>query len=219
MKRTLIGALCFCLLCLCLTGCEEKKQEKNQEKESTNLSQNEKINLNDNVYYYEDIQLTDQACGGFGFPLNSESILEERWFSSYNGLKYVDKMELFMHDDIIYDEEKEQEAKKEWDNLKKPSRGVTEFTLGYDNHEFYFGYWYINLVKDEEGTKFSEGDSYYELSQNLNKEINSFREKAYTIIKEKNGYRLQGTCGGPANEIRLLEETICDKYQLSCDRW
>lgn len=224
MKKKLIGiALCF-ILSLVLTGCNEKKQveSSNDNKgkvESTTNENAEKINLNDNIYYYTDVEITDKNCGGFGFPTNAESILDERWFSSYNNLKYVDRMELYMHNDILYDEEKENEAKKEWDKLKKPSRGVAEFKSGYDKHELYFGYWYINLVKDEEGTEFSKGDAYYELSEKINNELTSFKEKAYSIITDRGGYRLNGTCGGPSIEILLLDEEVCDKYNLNCGRW
>lgn len=214
MKRILIVLLC-CFLSFYLTGCEEAKEE--EEKAST--TQEEKINLNDNLYYYTNIELTNKDCGGFGFPTNAESILDENWFSSYEGLKYVDKIELFSHDDIVYDEEKENAAKEEWDKLRQPERGVAEFSLGYDKHEFYFGYWYIHLVKDEEGNEFSEEDQYYELANTLSQEIESFKESAYSIIKEKEGYRFRGTCGGPAYEISLLDEATCDKYNLNCARW
>lgn len=217
MKKKLMSILLCILLCLFLTSCGDSNQT-GSEKES-DLSQDKIINLNDNVYYYTDIQLTDKDCGGFGFPTNVESIIDEKWISSYDNLKSVDKIELLSHDDIIYDEEKEKATEKEWNKLEKPKRGVANYSIGYDNHEFYFGYWYISLLKDEEGTAFSQEDEYYELSKNIDSEINSFKEKAYSIIKEKDGYRFQGTCGGPATEILLLDETVCDKYNLSCDRW
>lgn len=218
MKKGVLSILLCCLLVLSLTGCGEKKNDEtivDQPKQS----QDEKINLNDNIYYYEDVQLTSKTCGGFGFPTNVESVIDERWISSSENLKSVDKMELYSHSDIIYDEAKESVAKKEWDKLEKPSMGVKDFTKGYDNHEFYFGYWYINLIKDEEGTEFNKEDKYYELSQKIDSERKSFNEKAYSIINENGGYRFQGTCGGPMSEAILLDEDACNKYNLPCDRW
>lgn len=220
MKKKLMKIFICFSLALCLTGCGEQKQDENKKnKVESNNSQGEKINLNDNIYYYTDVELTKKDCGGFGFPKNAEDVLDASWFSSYDNLKYVDKMELLMHDNILYDEEKEVSAKKEWDKLKQPSRGIAEFSSGYDEHEFYFGYWYINLVKDEEGTEFGEKDKYYDLEQKLKQERDSFKEKAYSIIKDRGGYRLNGTCGGPSYEMLLLDSKACDKYNLNCDRW
>lgn len=216
-KRLLSIFICF-LIALFLVGCKDAKKEESKT-ELPEQSQEEKINLNDNVYYYEDIQLTNKDCGGFGFPSNVESVIDKNWISLTGNLKSVDRIELFSHDNIIYDEAKENEAKKEWDKLEKPSRGVKDFIKGYDNHEFYFGYWYINLIKDEEGNELSKGDKYYELSQKIHSELDLFNEKAYSIIKEKDGYRFNGTCGGPALEAILLDEAACDKYNLICDRW
>lgn len=217
MKKR-ISILFCCLLSLCITGCgkEEIQEEEKVEKETTEV---EKINLNDNVYYYSDIQLTDKDCGGFGFPTNAEEKIEESWFSTYVGLKSVDRIELYMHEDIEYDSETEKKVKEEWDKLEKPSRGVTDFSIGYTTHEFYFGYWYITLVKDSDGTEFSQGDKYYEINQSIHEEIETFKNKAYTLIKENGGSRLNGTCGGPAYDVELLDESACDKYNLTCDRW
>lgn len=208
MKKILIFVL---VLSICLVpGCEKENKEKSSNSDL-------KINLNDNIYYYEDLEITGKNCGGYGFPSNAEDVLDKRWIATYFNMKSVDKMELFMHDNILFDEEKE--TKKEWDKLEKPARGVKDFDKGYTNHEFYIGYWYIGLVKDEEGTEFLANDNYYELSQNLKKEVEAFNERTRNIIEKRNGYRLNGTCGGPALQMNLLDEEVCNIYNLNCDRW
>lgn len=212
MRKGLVIVILCCLFSLCLTGCEKDKEE-------TDIKEDEKINLNDNIYYTIGMQLTNKDCGGFGFPINAEDILDERWFSSYENLKYVDKIELLSHNDIIYDKEKEKISKEKWDNLKVPERGIAELSLGYSEHELYLGYWYINLLKDEEGSEFIQGDNYYELAKTIEQEVNNLKDSAYSIIKENEGYRFQGTCGGPAYEILLLDEAACNKYNLECARW
>lgn len=214
MKKFLLCSL----LLIVLTGCNQKETVKEKE-DNPEVEKSITINLNDNVYYYADIELSDKDCGGFGFPSNVEKVLDDSWYSLDGDMKVVDKMELFMHDNITFDQSKEDKAKKEWDKLKKPERGVSEFSLGYYNHVFYFGYWYINLAKDEDGNEFDQKDNYYELAQTLKKERTEFNNKAYSIIKENDGYRLQGTCGGPAYEMTLLDEEACNKYNLNCERW
>lgn len=216
MKKIITVFICISIV-FCLTGCKESKKEETKE-DLSKQNQEEKINLNDNIYYYVDYKLTGNTCGGFGFPTNVENVIDKEWISTYENLKSVDKMELFMHTDIVFDEEKENTAKKEWDKLEKP-RGVKEFIKGFENHTFYFEYWYINLVKDEDLRNFSEGDKYYEWSQKISSEIESFNKKAYSIISEKGGYHYQGTCGSPLYVPQLLDEEACEMYNLPCDRW
>lgn len=216
MKKIIMAFLCM-NIAFYLTGCEETKQKDTQE-DSSKQNQEEKINLNDNIYYYVDYKLTGNVCGGFGFPTNVDSIIDKKWISTYENLKSVDKMELFMHTDIVFDEEKENAAKKEWDKLEQP-RGVKDFIKGYENHTFYFEYWYINLIKDEDFKEFSEGDKYYDWANKISSEIESFNKKAYSIISEKDGYHYQGTCGAPLYVPELLDEKACEMYNLPCDRW
>lgn len=208
----------LCCLFLSLTGCEETKKEEAKE-EAPKQTQEEKINLNDNIYYYTDYKLTGNTCGGFGFPTNVENVIDKQWISNDGNLKSVDKMELFMHNDIVFDEEKENASKKEWDKLKQPTMGIKDFIKGYENHTFYFEYWYIILIKDENFSDFSEGDKNYEWSQRINSEIESFNKKTYSIISEKDGYNYQGTCGSPLYVPQLLDEKACETYHLPCDRW
>lgn len=217
MKKSLLSILLCCLLVLSLTGCGKVKKEEKKD-ESPKQSEEEKINLNDNIYYYDNYKLTGNVCGGFGFPTNVESIIDKQWISTYENLKSVDKMELFAHDDIIFDEEKEKNAKKEWDKLEQP-RGTRKFIKGFENHTFYFEYWYLNLVKDENLREFNEGDKNYEWAQKINSEIETFNQKAYSIISKNGGYNYQGTCGEPMYAPQLLDEKTCEEYNLPCDRW
>ena len=197
--------LVMILSILCLTGCENKKDVT--------------INLNDNVYYYTDVELTDNNCGGFAFIESGLDSIDEEFIMKYDGLDAVDKIALNESKDIVYDSKKEEEVKKLWDKLEAPSHGVSDFNVSYTDHEFNFSYWYINLVKDNEGNFFKSGDKYYDLAVSLGQEIADFKSEALNIISNNGGYRLLGTCGGPAYEIKLLDEETCNKYNLKCDRW
>lgn len=214
MKKIVVLFICISTI-FCLTGCEEDKKD---QEEQTKPNPEEKINLNDNIYYYTDYKLTGNVCGGFGFPTNVDNIIDKQWISTYENLKSVDKMELFMHSDIEFDSEKENIAKNDWDKLEQPI-GVKDFIKGFENHTFFFEYWYINLIKDEDLEEFSENDKNYKWAQKINSEIESFNKKAYSIISDNDGYHYQGTCGSPLYIPLLLDEEACETYNLPCDRW
>ena len=209
MKKILMLFICMSFIIL-LSGCVKEK-EKIEDKKPV-------INLNDKIYYIAEYELNGKDCGGYAFPANVNDIINARWISSYNGMKEVDKIELFSHSDIEYDKELEAIAKEEWNTLKEPSRGVSQFELGYADHQFYLGYTYIKLVKDVEGNKFKENDKYYDIAQEIQEEIFAFKTKARTIISSRDGYHLKGTCG-KATEVKILDEKVCDEYKLDCGRW
>ena len=184
---------------LFLPGCENKE---------------EMINLNDNIYYYTDVELTDNDCEGFAFI---ES--DEEFITKYDSFNAVDKIALKESKDIVYDSKKEEEVKKLWDNLKAPSRGVSDVNISYTDHEFNFSYWYITLVKDSNGNFFKSEDKYYKIAVNIGEDIADFKSEILNIISNNDGYRLLGTCGSPAYEIKLLDEDTCNRFNLSCGRW
>lgn len=202
--------LCGLLVCL-VSGCGKKSQEDQIEQQ--------KINLNDNIYYVVDVELNSRECGGYAYPVDAEEIIASRWFTSYSGMKEVDKNELFSHSDVNYDNEKERISLEEWTTLTAPTSGVKDFESGYIEHHFYFSYWYINLLKDAAGNKFKEGDKYYQLATDIESEVFSFKTQARSIIVSRDGYHLKGTCKSPAYDILLLDEKVCDEYNLNCDRW
>ena len=202
MKKYLIIIISL----LFLTGCENKKEE-------------EKINLNVNVYYYTDVELTDNTCGGFAFIESGLDSIDEEFITKYDSFNAVDKIALNESNDIVYDSKKEEEVKKLWDNLKAPSRGVSDVNISYTDHEFNFSYWYITLVKDSSGNFFKPEDKYYKIAVNIGEEVANFKSEALNIISNNGGYRLLGTCGGPSYEIKLLDEDTCNKFNLNCGRW
>ena len=99
---------------LFLPGCENKE---------------EMINLNDNIYYYTDVELTDNDCGGFAFIESGLDSIDEEFITKYDSFNAVDKIALKESKDIVYDSKKEEEVKKLWDNLKAPSRGVSDVNI------------------------------------------------------------------------------------------
>lgn len=210
MGKSLVKIFLCGLLFMLVVGCG-KNEEQQEEKPS--------INLNDNIYYAIDKEIEGRACGGFAYPVNAEEVIAERWFSSYSGMKEVDKNELFSHSEIDYDTEMESISLEEWNLLSAPQRGIKDFESGFIEHQFYYSYSFIKLLKDASGSEFKTDDAYYKVATELNNEVYSFKTQIRSIIVSRNGYHLKGTCNSNAYDVLLLDENVCDEYNLDCGRW
>lgn len=210
MGKSFVKVFLCGLLFIMIVGCG-KIEEQEEEKPS--------INLNDDIYYAIIKENEGMACGGFAYPVNAEEVIAERWFSSYSGMKEVDKNELFSHSEIDYDMEMESISLEEWNLLSAPERGVKDFESGFVEHQFYYSYSYIALLKDSFGTEFKTDDEYYKIATEINNEVYAFKTQIRSIIVSRNGYHLKGTCSSNAFDVLLLDENVCEEYNLDCGRW
>lgn len=211
MGKSLVKVFLCGILFMLIVGCGKKEEQQEEDKPA--------INLNDKIYYAIDTELEGRSCGGFAYPVDAEDIIAERWFSNTSGMKEVDKSELFSHSDINYDIEKEYISLEEWNLLTVPERGVKDFESGFIEHQFYYSYSFIKLLKDASGSNFKDSDDYYKIATEIDSDIFSFRTQIRTILVSRGAYHLKGTCPKGAVDVLLLDEKVCDEYNLDCGRW
>lgn len=211
-KRTVCILGCF-LIILSISGCGRNNSGDGSKtiNEDTDTVKN-KFNLNDNIEVYEDEVGLLEQCGFVVFATNIKEVFPNAQITN-NSVHYWDGTEADSEeseiskekfesnfDRIKFDVKKENEAKDKLNSVDDKTEGMTDFNYKYNNHRFIYHYMYV-AFKDEK---------YTTTATKLNKDINN-------VFKDS--IRFLGTCGGMFDEYKLLDEELCDKYHLVCDRW
>lgn len=184
---------------------QSKTPEENEPKITSTLS---KINLNENIMI--EIYYPGTACGWIYYPTNLEEIFPE----------YVDSKSLYLddgsygldsniyyskQDQIEYDTTKENITDNKLKTLiNKKTPGIANFSYSFNEHKFKYFYNEIKIV-DENTFKALKDDLY----------------KAQDIFGDtfKDSYFVIGACGTGPDNPTLLTEELCNKFNLTCDRW
>ncbi len=187
------------------------KPTENTPKITSTLS---KINLNENILVQEMYYGT--YCGYKFFPTNLETLFPNKVdkknislcenASDYEGCVAFSEYEN-KESQIKYDASKEEATSAALKTIsKKKIRGVTDFSYSFSDHKFKY--------------EFEGLDVYYEnekLFKNLSDGLKNELQQIYNLFK--NSYSVYGACGTSPEPPTLLDEALCKKYNLTCDRW
>ena len=186
-------------------GQDETIQE-NKPKITSTIS---KINLNENIMV--EVYYPSTACGWIYYPTNLEKIYPEYVVSKK---LYLDFDEEYSLDSsaykakeslIEYDTTKENDVNnklKTIANMKIP--GIANFRYGLEDHQFYYSFDVIHTF-----------DRY--TFQTLENSLSENLEMVESVFKD--GYTVEGPCGTGPDEPQLLNEELCNQFNLTCDRW
>lgn len=206
----------------------------------------DKINLNENILVVESGSGIGggSGCGGeyyhYVFVTNAASVLSDygqaREFkagnhSSVSNIHYDD----YANDDdyyaakmnacsiavsdfeskvatLQYDTAKENAAISVLEKYKNSTtKGIGEVTYSVNNHAFSYFYTYLYM---ENANSFGEFGKQFNQLGNLSDVESAF--KSITLISNY----CYGGCGDYQEpEIKVLDESLCSKYNLTCDRW
>lgn len=208
MKKIWVLAIC-CSLLLGLTGCSKEEEFKQEEISSDHEKQT--INLNDNVEVYVKTLGLDNGCGFLMFTTNLRDVFPSAEINEYNRVQYwvgddtvegeISKNQLEQNfNQLQFATDQEEQAEKFLKEIKENDySGVKEFSYRYHDHQFQYTYSYIEFVDDR-----YVSDS---------KDIATQLENVFATAIQFNG-----TCGS-GDYTTTLNETLCDEYHLTCDRW
>ncbi len=184
------------------------------------------INLNDNIKVID--YSAGTLCWDYSYPINvkevygieldsfhfmetERKIVEEKYKKELENLnekdreKFIEEKQIEvddMHSLLIYDEEKTNEVYDKLNNLSKAeNEGIVNFKVSLNNNKITYGYEYL-LFEDD--------------YISFEKDITNFKTKLDNILKD--AFYIGGGCGD-YEDYTVLDENICDKYNLSCDRW
>ncbi len=124
-----------------------------------------------------------------------ESIPYEEWTNNFSKL--------------VFDVEKENKAINALEKLSQtPYKGIAD--LNYYNNNHYIGYDYYYLRP-------SDSNYYKNIYDNLNMVKNNYQKEINTILSGSYAVCVGGAGNDP--EKTALNEELCQKYNLNCDRW
>lgn len=179
-----------------------------------------KINLNENILVTEWYDVSSY-CGSLYVVSNFREVFKEYLNSSQNEMPFLTLVE---HDEdvasntildskfneleknLIEDKQRANEILTALDNIKnKKYKNINELEYRYNNGKLSYRYNYL-IIKDNT--------------------INNLREQFYknnpieSIIKGPSLAKTEGLCGDSSGgEAVLLNESLCQKYNLNCSRW
>ena len=219
---------------------ENNSANKEPEKEEvvikdTTESRIEKINLNENILFYHSGNGFGSGCGVKRYMIFATNL--ETLFPGYVKNKTIsiitqqdidrnkeegfelDTTGLLMNTEweakksqIIYDTTKEANLVKAFDTIASTkTKGINKFEYEFSNHELKsYSYGTISL---EESNKFiTLSNSLNSIRKKLDSQISSATNGMYTITDYFGG------CGS-MEPPELLTEEVCNKYNLTCERW
>ena len=217
-----------------------KKEDKTKTTTTTTTdnitSTMDKINLNENILVYESWFSTKTCGSGIVFSDNIKTVLKDYKGSSYS--KYYEMYDEFSNDyfkledyatyeeyydaidadfdskveTLTYNKTSAQKAHDEILKLLKSTKGLIDYDVNNDEKDFIATGHYLYISNESSLGKFGRtfNKYYYDLQDNIDKIINKY-----------GGVRLaSGGCGG-GDEIPpiVLNEELCQKYNLNCARW
>lgn len=171
-----------------------------------------RINLNDNILV-QDWNTAGMFCGTYYmFADNVEQIIPAKYLHNTNGQKYIelwdeetDEYYQIPQDQIQYNVAAENAAVNKANSLTLPI-GITNLRVDADNHKI--KYIYSRLMLDGDYENF--GKEYNSAQNAFGNNLNGVFSNAWLVRV--------GGCGD-AVEPKLLNEDLCNKYHLTCDRW
>lgn len=214
-------------------------------KPSSITSTIDKINLNDNILVYEIETGVYNLCTPRYYTFASNitdnlTLFKDKYSKNYykleNGLdesicpsynddanehnscieKQCENLKVNLTTSIEnfkYDTKVEEEASQKLKDLKDANTpGIINFTYTDQNHRYTYEYKALLLASSQDLDEFSIS---------YNKRYNSFESELNNIFKNANiiDETCNGACGiGPGNTVTLTED-LCNKYNLTCDRW
>lgn len=188
------------------------------------------INLNEN---YEVVDYTfGTLCWNYSYPLNAtevytvdldgfhfseseEIIISSIYEEELSGLNEEDKEDFIyskwdevnsLHELLVYDYDKVQETYEKLllleENLPKE---VVNYSVNLDDYKITYFYDYL---------EFSESDE--DLYNKFKANTDEFNDSINDILED--AFYSGGGCGDYIEPV-ILDEELCDKYNLVCDRW
>lgn len=211
MKKILLVLLCSILL-IGFTGCGKEKEEApiNEPKKDKNNDVISKINLNDEVYVYQFEH--NLLCGGYSYPTNLNNFKTDNkplFITEYNG--YLDK--------LIFDEEQEKNVHEKLSKIEPPKQVVFDFTFDFKDHIFSYKFYSIKLYDNDKKADIDKNSKYYDTSLKIDKEVAEFKQKLADIFVSSNAELVMGSCMIDDINPVMLDEKLCEKYNLDCGRW
>ena len=150
---------------------------------------------------------TGTMCSYYMFATNVETVLAGYVSNKTIELYAIPEEYQSKYSELTYDTAKEAQAIKELESLKNQlPTFFAEFNYWNNEHKMGYRYDTITLVEGNLG----------QFSNDWEAKRNNFKNKLKTIFAD--AYLFMGACGtGP--EEKLLDEAVCKKYNLTCDRW
>ena len=216
MREKIFRFLVMGVLLFNVIGCEKSEQlDDNQVKEQ----EIQKINLNDTIEVsLMTVSTGSSDCFFYMFPINLQEVFPNAQIKSSDSYKYVsywsgeerDAVDGEISeegltnkiDSLNFDIEQEETLTKLFEEYKSSSvTGLKDVLYSLENHRFSFSYEYLvfkNNNYESQGAIFNE---------QVNKILN-------------NATRFNGPCGGyDFDEDGILNEDLCEQFNLTCDRW
>lgn len=169
-----------------------------------------KINLNDNILVTEITEKNMNYCYAQGWlATNFNEVFKDYLHQSIknyaiydNGNYLTDALINELSPNLVVDNNKENSLLNQLNNIKNSKNpNIISFNYTYDKNTHKFNYSYQYLY-----------------SSNFSKILNG--NKISNILNNSIVNWTGGLCGGGDGEPPvILNETLCTKYQLTCDRW
>lgn len=152
---------------------------------------------------------------GYYFSVSEEEILSNLYFSELEELTDEEKSDFLtskwdevslMHENLVYDEEKTLEVYNELLllELELPSI-VVDYEVYLEDNLITFYYSYLEFYEEDE-----------KLYEEYSAIVSEFKETVDSVLE--GAFYSGGGCGDYEESV-ILDEELCDKYSLTCDRW
>lgn len=163
----------------------------------------DKINLNDKILVGEITEKNNNHCSARGWLATNFNEVFAKYLHGNNFAIYVENEEDNFDELIsrleVDDEAKVKTLKEQLNSLKDDKNpNIVNFNYNIDNYEFSYSYQYLS-------------------SSNFSSILNN--KKVSNIINNSIINWTGESCSTPKSEEKELDESLCNKYNLNCDRW
>ena len=174
-----------------------------EEENTSNITSTiDRINLNDNLLVME--EFSSQGCGSYFFAINANEIFGNMLVDNRitrNDYNATDKTNL------IYDTQKETIVINQLLSLSNEKNiGISNLKASISDHKITYGFDTLYFVEDYNGLK-----------RELENKQSELHSKINNILVGHIG--ISDECGNMPEAPTLLTEELCNKYNLTCDRW
>lgn len=215
MKKIIL-IICLTTFLLTITGCNNNNQLNENIKSS---QENNPINLNDNIEVTINTASTGSySCFFYMFTTNFEEVFPNvtiNKYENYQSVTYWPGDERDVTEDEISNTELSNNINKlNINNTKETSiinlfkeyqdndyEAIKDIEYTLDNHRFAYSYTFLTFKNYDYQ---SDGET--------------FNLKVNELLKD--AIKFNGPCGGyDWYEDKILNEELCNEYNLTCDRW